>query len=241
MTGIFKTIKQFRKRMMSFLTYSMDTGKSLPPNAMFSVYMGLRSMTKSFNTREFTTQISCSLNYLENNRIAKRNLFQKNLEDVFMQNSEAIRIVTNASKKTSVDAPILNVPDDHRWVILSMVQAEISESSGTQGGYFLADLGLPRICKSYCFTLANELSQGTLQRLRIILVQEELLSRIAKSEIDVTLENPDCVRSKTIMKMAELYKTGNLDPIHSQIGKLEICIPRYTSESTQESSSPILK
>lgn len=181
-------------------------------------------MKTAFLQRKFNTQISCSLNYIEKEHLCVRNLFQKNVEKVFMQNSEAVHIVLDSAKKTTKEDPILKLPVEHRWVILSMVQSIISESSGCQSGYFLSDLNLPRENKWYVFTLAMEQSSHVrMNKLRIIMIREELLE---KGFDELKEEGFSNNRIKTLKKMAELYKMDKTSD-ESHLGRLEIVVPKF--------------
>mmetsp|Transcript_6342 Transcript_6342/g.9235 ORF Transcript_6342/g.9235 Transcript_6342/m.9235 type:complete len:431 (-) Transcript_6342:49-1341(-) len=235
-------LKMTFKKKKDLVNYLLFSGKILPVNSIATILFSSGRMRKSFRERSFRTRLSASVNYLdEYDKVFKiRNLFCKNLLDVFLQSWEAMYVVQTAARHSD---HLVHLPERDRWFINNMLQSSISERYSAN--YFLRAANLPTHSEAFIFCLVNEHDQEV-KKLRLILVREELLHQIIKSNYTMVpqFENINGkTRWNTIVMISKAYKSQvNMKKRELQqnadLGRVEIVVPLAANMDTASSACP---
>jgi len=181
--GFFTYLKRFYKRKSSLLSNLLLIGKVLPANALATLFFSFYKMEKNYKERVFEQRITASLNFIDDaSKVFKvRNIFCKNLDEVFLNNQAAVQVVQEAAAKTSSESPIVVLPNEDKWFILNLIQSCISQNV-CSSGYFRQDMNLPHHSEWYVFSITNE-TDISVRKMRVVIVQEKLLQKINNNEI----------------------------------------------------------
>lgn len=106
--------RDWKERKTSLIENQLLAGKIIAPNAIISTLFGYTRMRKQYETKQFQTRITASLNYIdkEDGKLKTRNLFCMQLEDLLFHNMEAVHIMQKAALDTTgAEDPIVNLPE----------------------------------------------------------------------------------------------------------------------------------
>ncbi len=173
--------------------------------------------------REFLHRVNFSLNYVEGNVLRFRTLQESDLREVLLNNSHAVGLVTKAVGKTTLEDPILHLPDREAWVILNSVLNELSEQFAA--GFLAKSMGLPTRSERYVLALTCEKDPDVrINKVRVMIVAESLLRQIdGLADLEFELEHHR-IRRKTLSKMSQAL--GDPKQKHNLITvELAICHP----------------
>lgn len=155
--------------------------------------------------RHFMGRVNFSLNTVHNGTLKFRTLFERSLYDMMFRNQAAVKIVGAAANRTVVGRPFLEIPPAENWYVLNNVLNEISSLCSI--GFVQADAGMPVRWRTYIFGLTCEKEKAVWNRkLRVMLVDEELLKRVLDMPTPRFEEAHHGVRWSTLQAMARLYR-----------------------------------
>ena len=233
------------------------SGKHVAPNQLFTILFTSHKMKQTFRDRVFSHNITVSLNYVDTERhLRVRNLFCKNMNDIFLENFSIVDMVQQAAHTTTPEKPVMMLSRVDRWLVLNLMRTKICEHLSPEG-YFLRDLPLPYKSENYVFGLTNE-GGVDVKKMRCVIVKEALLIDILRQKygpIDIKRNpsnlvnnednDPNCTntppqfetsysasRWKTVIQMAKLYNAQRhsmIDAGEADLMRFEVCLPVYDS------------
>jgi hypothetical protein len=173
---------------------------------------------KEWGTKQFLGRIIVSLNSFADDWLKIRTVFERSLEEVFL-NPVAVGKVRAASLQTTASDPILPIGKEDRWYILNYVLNAVAERFCD--GVVRYDAGQPLRPVTYCLFLTCEvLGEDRIRKVRAMLIREEHLRTFPYAEGEPRLEQAwHRDRVATLRKAAEVYRT---DP--DQFLKLEVYV-----------------
>src|SRR5262249_25769398 len=168
--------------------------------------------------KEFLDRIIVSINIFADGFLKIRTVMEKSLDEIFL-NKVAIAKVNAAARATSIDKPVMPIPKDDRWFLLSFVLNAIAEHFVT--GQIKQDAGLPVTTVRYALFLTCELvGDERIRKVRAMLVKQELLADFPYQDAMPKLEREwHADRIKTLRHAAQLYKA---EP--DNFLTLEVCV-----------------
>ncbi|WP_417848444.1 hypothetical protein [Thalassoglobus sp.] len=165
---------------------------------------GKRRAAKNWEKREFFDRLNVSLNIIRDGNLKIRTLNETRCELLF-PNSQAAQAVIEAAKKTTLEDPILPLPEKDYWYYLNAVLNEISEQFAT--GALRSDLGLPVSCDQFVICLTSEADGNIrMRKVRAMVIRKSLLENLPK-ECPKLARKQHSTRWGTLQKLAAAYKT----------------------------------
>ena len=160
---------------------------------------------KQWEAKEFLGRIIVSLNMLHEGKLKIRTIFERNLEDVFL-NPIAIQKVRAASRRTTLDDPMLPIAKADAWYLLNFVLNAVAEHFCQ--GLVKQDAGQPVTAVKYALCLTCEIvGDERIRKVRAMLVKLDHLRDFPYPDSLPELENPwHETRVLTLRKMAETYR-----------------------------------
>jgi hypothetical protein len=228
MTGLFKALGD----SFSTLADSSWFKAAAPLAALFLGWYSKRIIDwLRWSRRQFLHRVIVSLNSIENNKLLIRTIFEKSVEEVFL-NSIAINMVLKAAQSTTKEKPLLELPEEDAWHILNSVLNSIAEEF--QDGVVARDLGMPTQSAVYVICLTHEVADDIRQdKIRVMLVREDLLRNLPTKPVD--LERPHhSLRLKTLECMSAAYQAKT-----NQCMTMEITLQGTGQSSLAKDSSTI--
>jgi len=166
--------------------------------------------------RQFLSRLNVSLNTVEDGTLKIRTVFEKSLDEIFL-NTYATGIVAAAGEKTTPDDPIVPLPESETWHILNSLLNAVAEEF--KEGAVRRDMGLPVRVERYYLCLTREKADDIKQdKLRAMMIKQDLLKSFPKT--DLKLESPHhSLRVQTLRQMA-----AALEKRPQLFRSIEICL-----------------
>jgi hypothetical protein len=187
-----------------------ESMKELFDNPIFKALVPLLTLVLGFYGRrlfdwwkwrrkQFLHRIIVSLNSFHDGKLLLRTIFEKSLQEVFL-NSYAVNVVERAASRTTDKDPLLDLPRDEAWHILNSALNAVAEEF--HQGVVRRDMGLPVATERYTFCLTHERADDVKQeKVRLLMVKSDVLANLPKEM--PALESPHHrLRFDTLHKMA---------------------------------------
>ena len=165
-------------------------------------YLAARRDRTRWIKRDFLNRLNVSLTSIEAGKLRIRTILEMDCERIFL-NASAAKTVVSMARRTTVDDPILPIPEEDCWYYLNAVLNEISERFAA--GQIKRDLGLPVERGEYLVCLTREKAGPVrTQKVRAMLVRKSLLTSLPDEEPEY--ESPSHVtRWLTLKQLAQQY------------------------------------
>jgi hypothetical protein len=160
---------------------------------------------KQWEAKEFLGRVIVSLNMFKDGRLKIRTIFERSLEEVFL-NPHAVDQVLSAAQRTTRENPILPIAKDDRWFILNFVLNAVAERFAA--GAVRQDAGEAVKTVTYVLCLTSEADDELrVRKVRAMLIRRDLLIDFPYMEAMPQLENPwHDVRVQTLRKLAKAHQ-----------------------------------
>jgi len=167
-------------------------------------WWGKYQARKQWRKKQFLGRIIVSLNSLTDGWLKIRTIFERSLEEVFL-NSVAIEKVRAASLRTTVDNPLLPIAKEDRWYLLNFVLNAVAERFS--GGLMRYDAGQSLKPVTYLLFLTCEVvGEDRIRKVRAMLLRKDLLQSFPYGDAMPKLEQEwHSDRIVTLRRAAELY------------------------------------
>lgn len=175
----------------------------------------------AFALRQFLHRVNFSLNYLDGKVLRFRTLQESDLRDVLLNNRHAVKLVTKAAGRATLERPVLVFSKKEAWVVLNSVLNELSEQFAV--GFLAKSMGIPTRSAWYIFALTCEKDPDVrINKVRVLIAAESLLDSIEALD-DLEFEvGHHRIRRDTLAKMAVLRH----DPKYSHnFLRVELTLP----------------
>jgi hypothetical protein len=168
-------------------------------------YWGKYQARKQWQKKQFLGRIIVSVNSLADGWLKIRTVFERSLEEVFL-NPVAIEKVRVASLRTTVDDPLLPIAKEDRWFLLNFVLNAVAERFGD--GMVRYDAGQPLKPVTYLLFLTGEVvGEDRLRKVRAMMLRKELLENFPYTDSMPKLEQEwHADRIVTLRRAAEVYR-----------------------------------
>ena len=168
-------------------------------------WWGKYQAKKQWRKKQFLGRILVSLNILADGWLKIRTVFERSLEEVFL-NPVAIDKVRSASLRTTVDKPLLPLAKEDRWYLLNFVLNAVAERFS--GDVLRYDAGQALKPVTYLLFLTCEvLGDDRIRKVRAMLLRKDLLEDFPFAEELPKLEQEwHGDRIVTLRRAAEMYK-----------------------------------
>ncbi|NQT11577.1 MAG: hypothetical protein HQ582_02440 [Planctomycetes bacterium] len=171
---------------------------------VLATYWRARSVWKS---RDFMTRVNFSLNYVEGGHLKIRTLGEMDISQILLGNEHGKRVVLHAASRTTVEEPLLRLPEKDAWLVLNSILNELSERFAE--GYVAASMGLPTRTARYVFTVTCEKHHDIrMNKIRVMIVERSLLMKIDEQQGLEVERKSHHVRYETLKTMRKLYLDG---------------------------------
>ncbi|MBY0229328.1 MAG: hypothetical protein K2W96_08630 [Gemmataceae bacterium] len=166
-------------------------------------WWGAYQSAQEWERKQFLGRIIVSLNTFADGFLKIRTVFERSLEEVFI-NSVAVRKVREAARKTTSDSPLLPIDPKDRWFLLNFVLNAVAEKFAL--GQVRYDAGQPLTPVAYLLFLTSEtVGDDRIRKVRAMLVRKEMLLDLPKEM--PKLEQPwHGDRLETLRRAAEAYR-----------------------------------
>ncbi|MGH7171927.1 MAG: hypothetical protein ACRELF_09940 [Gemmataceae bacterium] len=160
---------------------------------------------RQWRKKQFLGRILVSLNSLAGGWLKIRTVFERSLEEVFL-NPVAIDKVRSASLRTTGDNPLLPINKEDRWYLLNFVLNAVAERFS--GDVMRYDAGQALKPVTYLLFLTCEvLGDDRIRKVRAMLLRKDLLEDFPFAEAMPKLEQEwHSDRIVTLRRAAEMYK-----------------------------------
>jgi hypothetical protein len=166
-------------------------------------WIGAYRSRQEWEKKQFLGRLIVSLNSFTDGFLKIRTIFERSLEEVFI-NAVAVEKVREAAGKTTPAEPLLPVDPKDRWFLLNFVLNAVAEKFA--GGQVSYDAGQPLKPVQYLLFLTSEtVGEDRIRKVRAMLVRKEVL-------LDLPAEMPKLEqawhadRLDTLRKAAEVYR-----------------------------------
>lgn len=162
-------------------------------------YLSLRAWRK----HKFYHRVNVSLNYISNDTLKIRTLFETDLSNILLNNPAAVKIVTRAAKRTTPDNPFLMFSSEDNWYILNAVLNEIAERFQVGTMKASVDAYSSHIINVRFALTCEKDDDVKLHKIRILVISEKECSNIYKDKVqNIQFESEHHhVRWETLNKM----------------------------------------
>lgn len=166
--------------------------------------------------KEFFGRINISLNLFTEGQLKIRTIMERSLEEVF-HNEVAVQKVLAASRRTTLENPLLPISKEDCWYLLNFVLNAVAEQFSH--GAVRRDAGEPLRTVTYAVCLTCEIvGEERIRKVRAMLARKEILEDFPYRDKLPQLENPwHETRVQTLRKAAEVYKTHPENFLHMEI------------------------
>jgi hypothetical protein len=169
---------------------------------------------KQWQKKQFLGRIIVSLNSLSDGWLKIRTIFERSLEEVFL-NPVAIDKIRAASLRTTADNPLLPIAKEDRWYLLNFVLNAVSERFS--GDLMRYDAGKQLQPVAYLLFLTCEvLGEDRIRKVRAMLLRKDLIEKFPYEDDMPKLEREwHRDRIVTLRSAVKLYKNepDNFMPI----------------------------
>jgi hypothetical protein len=136
-------------------------------------YWGRYQAHHAWENKQFLGRIIVSLNSLTDGWLKIRTVFERSLEDIFL-NPLAVEAVRTASLKTTVDNAILPIDKKDRWFLLNFVLNAVAEHFSD--GMVRYDAGEARKPVVYLiFLTCEKVGDDRIRKVRALMIRQDLL------------------------------------------------------------------
>ncbi len=159
---------------------------------------------KQWESKHFLGRIIVSINCLAGGYLKIRTIFERSLEEVFL-NPLAIEKIRNASLKTSVQNPIIPMEKKDRWFLLNFVLNAVAEHFSSNLVRY--DAGEPlRPVQYLLFLTAESVGEDRIRKVRAMLLRKDYFDNFPYTETLPKLEQEwHADRIVTLRRAIELY------------------------------------
>jgi len=168
-------------------------------------WWGKYQARKQWRKKQFLGRIIVSLNSLTDGWLKIRTIFERSLEEVFL-NSVAVEKVRAASLRATTDNPLLPIGKEDRWYLLNFVLNAVAERFSS--GLMRYDAGQPLKPVTYLLFLTCEVvGEDRIRKVRAMMLRKDLMENFPYGDAMPKLER-DWHRDRiiTLRRAAELYK-----------------------------------
>ena len=168
-------------------------------------WWGKYQAKRQWERKQFLGRIIVSLNSLADGWLKIRTIFERSLEDVFL-NPVAVAKVRAASLQTTMDNPVLQIAPHDRWFLLNFVLNAVAERFSN--GLVRYDAGLPLKPVTYLIFLTCEVvGEDRIRKVRAMMLRKDLLENFPYPDGLPRLEQEwHADRIITLRRAAELYQ-----------------------------------
>jgi hypothetical protein len=168
-------------------------------------WWGKYQAKKQWRRKQFLGRIIVSLNSLSDGWLKIRTIFERSLEEVFL-NPVAIEKVRAASLRTTTDSPLLPIAKEDRWYLLNYVLNAVAERFSES--LMRYDAGQPLRPVTYLLFLTCErVGEDRIRKVRGMLLRKDLLESFPYGDSMPKLEQQwHADRIVTLRRAAEVYK-----------------------------------
>ncbi|HWG44281.1 MAG TPA: hypothetical protein VN688_15990 [Gemmataceae bacterium] len=168
-------------------------------------WWGKYQARRQWRNKQFLGRIIVSLNSLTDGWLKIRTIFERSLEEVFL-NSVAIEKVRSASLRATLDNPLLPIDKEDRWYLLNFVLNAVAERFSN--GLMRYDAGQPLKPITYLLFLTCEVvGEDRIRKVRAMMLRKDLLEDFPYWDAMPKLEQAwHGDRIVTLRRAAELYK-----------------------------------
>ncbi len=167
-------------------------------------WWGKYQARKQWETKHFLDRVNVSLNSFTNGWLKIRTIFERSLEQVFL-NPVAIKKVRSAAMHTASSNPVLPITKEDRWYLLNFVLNAVSESFSSSLVRY--DAGEPLKPVTYMLFLTCEVvGQDRIRKVRAMMVRKDHLESFPYMDSMPKLEQEwHRDRITTLRAAADLY------------------------------------
>jgi hypothetical protein len=160
---------------------------------------------RQWQRKQFLGRVIVSLNILSDGWLRIRTIFERSLEEVFL-NPVAIDKIRAASLRTTVDNPLLPIAREDRWFLLNFVLNAVAERFSN--GLMRFDAGQPLRPVDYLlFLTCEKVGEDRIHKVRAMLLRKDLLENFPCMDTMPKLEREwHADRIVTLRRAAELYQ-----------------------------------
>ncbi len=168
-------------------------------------WWGRYRASRQWQRKQFLGRIIVSLNTFADGCLKIRTVFERSLEEVFL-NPVAVEKVRAASLKTTSDNPVLPLDAKDRWYMLNFVLNAVAERFSE--GQVRYDAGAPLRPVTYLLFLTCEvLGDDRIRKVRAMMLRKDLLENFPYPDSLPQLEREwHRDRVFTLRRAAELYR-----------------------------------
>ncbi len=168
-------------------------------------YWGRYLAHRDWQKKQFLGRIIVSLNSLADGCLKIRTIFERSLEEVFL-NPIAIELVRAASLKTTVDNPMLPIEPKDRWFLLNFVLNAVAERFSD--GLVRFDAGESRKPVLYLLFLTCErVGEDRIRKVRAMMLRKDFVLDFPYRDTMPQLEKDyHADRVVTLRRAAEVYR-----------------------------------
>jgi hypothetical protein len=202
MTFTFLSDPEVTKRILSGIIIFFGTSiLSFVAGRWWGRYQAGRQWRK----KQFLGRINVSLNSLTDGWLKIRTVFERSLEEVFL-NPVAIDMVRAAALRTTVDNPLLPIARQDRWYLLNFVLNAVAEHFSS--GLIRFDAGQSLKPVTYLLFLTSEVvGEDRIRKVRAMLLRKDLVESFPYADTMPKLEQEwHDVRVLTLRRAVELYQ-----------------------------------
>src|SRR5262249_55453825 len=150
-------------------------------------WWGSRRARREGEKKHFFGRINISLNLFTEGRLKIRTIFERSLEEVFL-NGVAVEKIRAASLRTTIDDPLLPLAKEDCWYLLNFVLNAVAEHFSA--GVVRQDAGHPVRTVNYAICLTCEVvGEDRIRKVRAMLIRQELLQDFPYQAKMTELEN----------------------------------------------------
>jgi hypothetical protein len=168
-------------------------------------WWGKYQAKKQWRKKQFLGRVIVSLNSLTDGWLKIRTIFERSLEEVFL-NPVAIDKVRAASLRTTPDNPLLPIAREDRWYLLNFVLNAVAEHFSD--GLMHYDAGQPLKPVTYLLFLTCEpVGEDRIRKVRAMMLRKDLLEAFPYTDALPKLEQEwHRDRIVTLRRAADLYR-----------------------------------
>ncbi len=160
---------------------------------------------REWQHKQFLGRVLVSLNGLKDGCLKIRSIFERSLEEVFL-NPVAVAKIRAASLKTTVEDPMLPMLKEDRWYLLNFVLNAVAEKFSE--GLVRYDAGEPRKPVMYLLWLTCKVvGEDRIRKVRAMMMRKDLLVDFPYRDTMPQLEQQwHSDRIVTLRRAAEVYQ-----------------------------------
>jgi hypothetical protein len=160
---------------------------------------------KQWEKKHFLDRINVSLNSFADGWLKIRTVFERSLEQVFL-NPVAIEKIRSAAQRTVANNPLLPIAKEDRWYLLNFVLNAVAESFSNS--FVRYDAGQPLKPMTYLLFLTCEVvGQDRIRKVRAMMIRKDVLEKFPYADTLPKLEQQwHSDRISTLRAAADIYR-----------------------------------